>query len=82
MLLFPLFHVSGLVSTLCSTRSHVASLQVGLVGSTHYVNSLSQTEVEKIRMNLNFDMLASPNYIYMIFDGKRFVFHGPVQREN
>jgi carboxypeptidase Q len=44
--------------------------QVGLVGSTYYVNSLSQTEVEKIRMNLNFDMLASPNYIYMIFDGE------------
>lgn len=39
------------------------------MGSTHYVESLSQKEVEKIRMNLNFDMLASPNYIYMIFDG-------------
>lgn len=47
--------------------------QVGLVGSTHYVESLSQKEVEKIRMNLNFDMLASPNYIYMIFDGKVFL---------
>lgn len=44
--------------------------QVGLVGSTFYVNSLTQEEVSKIRMNLNFDMLASPNYIYMIFDGR------------
>lgn len=48
----------------------VSIIQVGLVGSTTYVESLSQKEVEKIRMNLNFDMLASPNYIYMIFDGK------------
>jgi len=43
--------------------------EVGLVGSEYYVASLNQAELNKIRMNLNFDMLASPNYYYSIYDG-------------
>ena len=34
----------------------------GLLGSTYYVESLS-------RAYLNFDIVASPNYIYAIYDG-------------
>jgi aminopeptidase Y len=41
----------------------------GLVGSTHYVNTLSADEVEDIALYLNFDMIGSPNYVYFIFDG-------------
>jgi Zn-dependent M28 family amino/carboxypeptidase len=41
----------------------------GLVGSTFYVNSLSDDEFSKILLNLNFDMIASPNYVRFVYDG-------------
>jgi Zn-dependent M28 family amino/carboxypeptidase len=40
-----------------------------LVGSTFYVNSLSEVEQEKIALYLNFDMVGSPNYVFFIYDG-------------
>ena len=41
----------------------------GLVGSTYYVNNLSQEEQDKITLYLNFDMIGSPNYVFFIYDG-------------
>lgn len=41
----------------------------GLVGSTYYVNSLTVGELNRIAMYLNFDMIASPNYVFAIYDG-------------
>lgn len=41
----------------------------GLLGSTYYVESLSPAELSNIRAYLNFDMIASPNYILGIYDG-------------
>jgi Zn-dependent M28 family amino/carboxypeptidase len=41
----------------------------GLLGSTHYVESLSQDQKDDIMANLNFDMVASPNYARLIYDG-------------
>lgn len=41
----------------------------GLVGSTYYVNNLSDDELPDIEMYLNFDMIASPNYGLFIYDG-------------
>lgn len=41
----------------------------GLLGSTFYVNSLSAGEKSNIRAYLNFDMIASPNYIHALYDG-------------
>jgi hypothetical protein len=49
------------------------SEEVGLIGSRHYVNSLSDTSFRAIAMNLNFDMLASPNYVLGIHDGSTAV---------
>jgi Zn-dependent M28 family amino/carboxypeptidase len=43
--------------------------EAGLVGSTAYVASLSQAERDKIALYLNFDMVGSPNYVFMIYDG-------------
>ena len=40
----------------------------GLVGSTNYVNGLSQAEKDRIALYLNFDMIGSPNYIQMVYD--------------
>jgi Zn-dependent M28 family amino/carboxypeptidase len=41
----------------------------GLVGSTRYVAAISDEEFAKIKMNLNHDMLASPNFARLIYDG-------------
>ena len=41
----------------------------GLVGSTHYVDNLSQEAQDDIALYLNFDMIGSPNHVFMIYDG-------------
>jgi len=41
----------------------------GLVGSTFYVNSLTDDEIAGLELYLNFDMVASPNYGLFIYDG-------------
>ena len=51
----------------------------GLVGSTDYVNRLSDAELAKIKVYLNFDMIGSPNFYYGIYDGdgSTFELEGP-----
>ncbi len=41
----------------------------GLVGSTFYVNNLSQAQQDKIALYLNFDMIGSPNHVFFVYDG-------------
>jgi Zn-dependent M28 family amino/carboxypeptidase len=41
----------------------------GDIGSNFYVDSLDAGEKESIRAYLNFDMIASPNFIHAIYDG-------------
>jgi Zn-dependent M28 family amino/carboxypeptidase len=41
----------------------------GLLGSTHYVESLSQEQQDDVGLMLDFDMLASPNYVRFVYDG-------------
>jgi len=41
----------------------------GLIGSRYYAKNLSQSEVDKIDVMLDYDMLASPNYVRFIYDG-------------
>lgn len=43
--------------------------EAGLVGSSHYVDSLSETERQSIALYLNFDMVGSPNAGYFTYDG-------------
>ncbi len=43
--------------------------ELGLVGSTKYVQYLPEEEKEKIALYLNFDMIASPNYKLGVYDG-------------
>ena len=50
----------------------------GLVGSTNYVNGLSQEERDRIALYLNFDMIGSPNYIFMTQDADQSSFVAPV----
>ena len=41
----------------------------GLIGSQYYVDNLSKQEQKDIAVNLNFDMIASPNYVRFVYDG-------------
>ncbi|EGX46151.1 hypothetical protein AOL_s00110g315 [Orbilia oligospora ATCC 24927] len=49
----------------------------GLLGSRYYTSHLPEEEAAKVVMNLNFDMLASPNYLYAIYDGDASAFPSP-----
>ncbi|MFD8091038.1 M28 family metallopeptidase [Streptomyces malaysiensis] len=40
----------------------------GMIGSTHYVDSLASDDQSKIDSYLNFDMLGSPNAGYFVYD--------------
>jgi Zn-dependent M28 family amino/carboxypeptidase len=59
--------------------------EFGKLGSNYYLKTLngtlggSATEVGKLRAYLNFDMIASPNYVLGIYDGdgNAFNFSGP-----
>ncbi|KAI8999165.1 hypothetical protein BC832DRAFT_225862 [Gaertneriomyces semiglobifer] len=43
--------------------------EVGLRGAEYYVKNLSETEKAKTALYLNFDMIASPNYVLGVYDG-------------
>ena len=49
--------------------------EAGLLGATYYVSQLSQAEKDKIRLFLDFDMMASPNYAFQIYDGDGSAFN-------
>ena len=49
----------------------------GLVGSTAYVNGLSQAERDRIALYMNYDMVGSPNYIFMVYDADQSSFPPP-----
>jgi len=48
--------------------------EFGLLGSQAYVASLSQAERDRIELNLNFDMIGSPNYGRFVYDGDNSAF--------
>lgn len=43
--------------------------ELGLVGSTAYVAGLDKKEIKNIALNLNFDMIGSPNFVRFVYDG-------------
>ncbi|KAG9099588.1 hypothetical protein FRC06_005129 [Ceratobasidium sp. 370] len=43
--------------------------EYGLVGSEYYVKNLPEAERKKIALYINLDMVASPNYVYAVYDG-------------
>lgn len=51
----------------------------GLLGSSYYVEQLSKSELKEIALNLNFDMVGSPNAVNFVYDGdgSAFGFTGP-----
>jgi hypothetical protein len=55
-----------------------AGEEQGLVGSADYVAGLSQAERDRIAMYMNYDMVGSPNYIFMVYDADESTFEAPV----
>ncbi len=43
--------------------------EAGLLGSEYYVSQLTKAERKDIAVMLNFDMVASPNYVRFVYDG-------------
>ncbi|HSK14969.1 MAG TPA: M28 family peptidase, partial [Gaiellaceae bacterium] len=41
----------------------------GLIGSQHYVDSLAKRDLKDIALNLNHDMVGSPNFVRFVYDG-------------
>ena len=41
----------------------------GLIGSRYYASHLSDAQADKIDVMLDYDMLASPNYVRFVYDG-------------
>jgi Zn-dependent M28 family amino/carboxypeptidase len=41
----------------------------GLLGSEFYVDQLSKRDIKDIALNLNFDMIGSPNFVRFVYDG-------------
>jgi Zn-dependent M28 family amino/carboxypeptidase len=41
----------------------------GLVGSSFYVSTLSKRDIKNTALNLNFDMIGSPNFVRFVYDG-------------
>lgn len=52
-----------------------AAEEEGLLGAIAWVEAQPQAELDKIKVYLNFDMIASPNYVYAIYDGDGSAFN-------
>jgi len=50
----------------------------GLLGSTFYVDSLSEAQQSQIAAMLNFDMVGSPNFVRFVYDGDNSTGEGAV----
>jgi hypothetical protein len=54
-----------------------AAEEIGLLGSADYVAGLSQAERDRIALYMNYDMVGSPNYIFMVYDADQSTFPAP-----
>jgi Zn-dependent M28 family amino/carboxypeptidase len=52
--------------------------ELGLIGSTEYVENLPASELDKIALYMNYDMVGSPNYVPMVYDADESTFPAPV----
>jgi Zn-dependent M28 family amino/carboxypeptidase len=52
-----------------------AAEEVGLLGALNFVETATEEELAKIKVYLNFDMIASPNYVYALYDGDGSAFN-------
>ncbi|AOY86812.1 hypothetical protein BKP64_00700 [Marinobacter salinus] len=43
--------------------------EAGLLGAQYYVDQLTPRDIKDIALNLNFDMIGSPNFVRFVYDG-------------
>ena len=55
-----------------------AGEEQGLVGSADYVDGLTDRQRNRIALYMNYDMVASPNAIFMVYDADESTFEAPV----
>ncbi|WP_199522162.1 M28 family peptidase [Geodermatophilus marinus] len=55
-----------------------AGEEQGLLGSAAYVEGLSQDERDRIALYMNYDMVGSPNYVFMVYDADESTYPAPV----
>ena len=51
--------------------------EAGLLGSQAYVDDLSAAERDRIALYMNYDMIGSANYIFMVYDADESTFEAP-----
>jgi Zn-dependent M28 family amino/carboxypeptidase len=51
--------------------------EAGLLGSAAYVQGRTAAELDQVALYLNFDMVGSPNYVFMVYDGDQSGFPAP-----
>ncbi|WP_256838290.1 M20/M25/M40 family metallo-hydrolase [Ornithinimicrobium faecis] len=51
--------------------------EIGLVGSTEWVADQPQSELDRVALYLNFDMIGSPNYFLGVYDANESTFPAP-----
>jgi hypothetical protein len=54
-----------------------AGEELGLIGSTDYVTGLSPAERDRIALYLNYDMVGSPNGLFLVYDADESTFPAP-----
>jgi Zn-dependent M28 family amino/carboxypeptidase len=54
-----------------------AAEEQGLVGSADYVAGLTEAERDRIALYMNYDMVGSPNYVFMVYDADQSTFPAP-----
>lgn len=52
--------------------------ELGLLGSTAWVGQRSEEEIAEIALYMNFDMVGSPNHVFMVYDADESTFPAPV----
>jgi Zn-dependent M28 family amino/carboxypeptidase len=55
-----------------------AAEEIGLLGSADYVAGLSQAELDRIALYMNYDMVGSPNYYFGVYDADESSYPAPV----
>ena len=55
-----------------------AGEEQGLLGSADYVNGLTQAELDRIALYMNYDMVGSPNYYFGVYDADESSYPAPV----
>jgi Peptidase family M28 len=48
----------------------VGAEELGLLGSRHYLSGLDRAERDRIALYLNLDMVGSPNFRRLVYDGE------------